>query len=401
MIFDEWRLAHLSARNRIVRSATYEGLGDTLGRPRPELGQIYRRLAENHVGTIITGFAYVSRRGRAMHPAQTSIASEETITTWRDVLAPVRALPIRTVMLLQMAHTGLQTTEAAVGGPPLAPSVFRSPYFRSRAKAMTNDEIHETIADFAVAAERAKYAGFDGVQLHAAHGYLLHQFLSPYVNRRKDGWGTDRFALFAEVVTAIRKRCGASFPIFAKISAPDGMPEGIDVALACQYVQRMERLGLEAVEVSCGTMEHALNIFRGDLPLRLVFRHNPFFRSKPKWVQKWIEVFILPYLRRSLIPFEENYNLAAASTIKAATRIPIIVVGGLRRYSEMETLVENGEADAVSLCRPLIREPDLFTRFYEGRSAASTCNQCNRCAIMCDSNEPLRCYRPNRESHET
>jgi 2,4-dienoyl-CoA reductase-like NADH-dependent reductase (Old Yellow Enzyme family) len=335
-----------------------------------------------------------------MHPAQTSIASDETVSAWRDVLAPVRALPVRTVMLLQMAHAGLQTTELAAGGPPLAPSAFRSSYFRSRAQAMTNEEILETIADFAAAAARAKDAGFDGVQLHAAHGYLLHQFLSPAVNRRTDVWGVDRFSFVEKVVTAIRQRCGMAFPIFAKVSAPDGMNGGVDVALASQYVRRMEGLGLEAVEVSCGTMEHALNIFRGELPVKLVFRHNPFFRSKPTWVQKWIEAFALPFIRRKFIPFEENYNVSAAATIKAITSIPVIVVGGLRRYSEMEALVKSGTVDAVALCRPLIREPDLFTRFLEGRSVASTCNQCNRCAIMCDSTKSLRCYRFERENDE-
>jgi 2,4-dienoyl-CoA reductase-like NADH-dependent reductase (Old Yellow Enzyme family) len=393
MIFDEWQLAHLNARNKVVRSATYEGYGDAHGLPRPELGRLYQTLAENHVGTIITGFAYVNHRGRAMHPAQTSIASDHAVPAWKAVLEPVRALPVRTVMLLQLAHAGLQTIPGAIGAPPLAPSVWRSPYFRARPKAMSNEEIEETICDFAKAAERAKSAGFDGVQLHAAHGYLIHQFLSPFVNRRKDRWGRDRFLFFAEVVKAIRSLCGESYPIFVKLSVPDGHPGGIDVPLACKYAAKMQALGIEAIEVSYGTMDQALNIFRGELPIECVFRVNPFYRSRPRWVLAFVKRFIVPYLRRQLIPFTENYNLSAAAALKAATSLPVVVVGGLRRYTELEAILVSRKADAVALCRPLICEPDLLTRFLEQRSYVSRCNQCNRCAVMCDYTIPLRCYQ--------
>jgi 2,4-dienoyl-CoA reductase-like NADH-dependent reductase (Old Yellow Enzyme family) len=398
VIFDELRLAHLTARNRVVRSATYEGLGDERGMPRPELGLLYRRLAEGQVGTIITGFAYVSPRGRAMHPAQTSIADDAALSAWQYVLEPVRTLPAPTVMLLQIAHAGLQTVASATGAPPLAPSIRRSPYFHARPKAMSDGEIRETIEEFAQAARRAKAAGFDGVQIHAAHGYLVHQFLSPYQNRRRDDWGQDRFAFFSEVVGAIRTSCGSSYPVFVKLSAPDGHPGGIDIPLACQYAARMESLGIEAIEVSCGTMDRAFDIFRGDLPVERVFRYNPFFKERPRWAQALAKRFVVPRLRRQFLPFTENYNLAAASAIKASTAIPVIVVGGLRRLDAMNAILASGKADAVALCRPLICEPDLIARFQNQQASVSRCNQCNSCAIMCDHTTSLRCYQPGRSA---
>jgi 2,4-dienoyl-CoA reductase-like NADH-dependent reductase (Old Yellow Enzyme family) len=398
VIFDELRLAHLTMRNRVVRSATYEGYGDAQGLPRPELGQLYRTLAENQVGTIITGFAYVSDRGRAMHPAQTSIASDLTVSAWRRVLEPVRALPEPTVMLLQIAHAGLQTLVEATGTRPLAPSARRSPYFGVRAKAMSEREIQETIDEFAHAALRGKIAGFDGVQIHAAHGYLVHQFLSPYQNRRRDKWGSDRFAFFAEVVARIRASCGSSYPIFVKLSAPDGQRGGIDIPLACQYAARMESLGIEAVEVSYGTMDRALDIFRGDLPVERVFRYNPFYRTRPRWALSLAKRFVIPRVRRQLLPFSEDYNLPAAAAIKAATTVPVIVVGGLRRLDTMNAILAGGQADAVALCRPLICEPDLITRFRSHQAQASRCSQCNCCAIMCDHTTRLRCYQSKKDA---
>lgn len=398
MLFTELRLAHLTLRNRVVRSATYEGYGGADGLPRPELGRVYEQLAQHHVGTIVTGFAYVSQRGRAMHPAQTSIASDATVPAWRRVLEPVRALSDSTVMLLQIAHAGLQTLERMTGVRPIAPSARRSPYFGERARAMSERDINETIDEFAQAAFRAKTAGFDGIQIHAAHGYLVHQFLSPYLNRRSDRWGTDRLKFFEEVVRAIRARCGSEYPIFVKLSVPDGHRSGIDVSLACHYVSRMAELGIEAVEVSYGTMDSALDIFRGGLPVERAFRYNPFYNNRPRWALALAKRFVIPKVRRQLIPFTENYNLPAATAIKAASRLPVIVVGGLRRLDAMNEILSDGNADAVALCRPLICEPDLIARFRDQRSRASRCSNCNSCAIMCDAATELRCYQPRKEA---
>ena len=129
-------------------------------------------------------------------------------------------------------------------------------------------KIAAVIEEFVAAAKRAQQAGFDGVQLHAAHGYLIHQFLSPHVNTRRDAWGQDRFAFLRNIITGIRSGCGPSYPIFAKISAGDGYLRGVTPALAAQYAGEMEREGVAALEVSFGTMDEALNIFRGAIPNR-------------------------------------------------------------------------------------------------------------------------------------
>jgi 2,4-dienoyl-CoA reductase-like NADH-dependent reductase (Old Yellow Enzyme family) len=400
MLFSTWSLPHLSAKNRLVRSATYEGLGDERGYPRPELGALYRTLAERRIGTLITGFVYVSRRGRAMHPAQSGIDDDDKIPAWARVVAEVRRAEPGALLVMQIAHAGLQTLARVTGLEPWAPSVWHSRYFRGRPLEMTEADVWQTIEEFARGALRAKLAGFDGIQLHAAHGYLIHQFLSPRVNRRRDVWGEDRFRFLAETLAAIRAACGAAFPVFVKLSAPDGIAGGIDLDLAARYAARLAEANIEALEVSTGTMEQPLNIFRGGVPLDLVFEHTPRYNRTPRWFVPLWKRYGYPKLRRQLIAFREHYNLEAARRIRQAATLPLILVGGIRSRAGAEAILAQGDADAVGLCRPLVCEPEFGDRLYSEGSAVSRCKNCNRCAVMCDTTRSLRCYRTSALAEE-
>ena len=393
MLFRPWQLKHVVAPNRLVRSATYEGLADEDGRLREELGDLYATLAANDVGTIVTGFNYISRQGRAMQPRQCGIDSDDKTAAWAKVIAKVRSVSEPTVMLMQIAHTGLQTLPEITGLPALAPSVWRSPYFRTTPVAMTPRDIRNVIGEFGAAAARAKQARFDGVQLHAAHGYLIHQFLSPHINQRRDEWGSDRFAFLREIIAAVKEACGDEFPVFVKLSVPDGHPGGVTVPLAIEYAHGMKHAGIEAVEISTGTMDVAFDIFRGGAPIDVALRHNPLFSRKPAWL-KWLwRRFAFPRMRRTFPPFSEGYNVAAARAVKEAVGIPVIVVGGMRSLDTMEQTLGSCDADAVALCRPLVCEPDLGRKFKLGAATQSACTNCNVCAVMCDSPRSLRCYR--------
>jgi hypothetical protein len=148
-----------------------------------------------------------------------------------------------------------------------------------------------------------------------------------------------------------------------------------------------------AIEVSCGTMDLALNIFRGGLPVERVVEHNPFVAARPALQRALWKRFVLPRLRRRLQPFREAYNRAAAREIRRRTRIPLILVGGVRSRAAMDEILASRDADVLALCRPLIREPDLADRLRAGEARRSTCINCNACAVMCDSTTPLRCYQ--------
>lgn len=392
MLFSPWQIGAVRAPNRLWRAATYEGLADAHGYPTAALAALYARLAAGGAGAIVTGFCYVSRAGRAMQPRQCGIDADEKIDAWRSVVAAVREANRGTLLFMQIAHAGRQTLAPATGGRVLAPTRRVSPYFRSRPTAMDSDQIRAAIGDFVAAARRAQQAGFDGVELHAAHGYLIHQFLSPHVNDRRDGWGQDRLAFLREILNGIRAVCGVDFPILVKLSAGDFHRDGVDAELAADYAARLGDLGIAAIEVSCGTMDLAMNIFRGGLPLQRVFDHNPLFASRPAWQKALWKHVALPRLRRRLEPFAEAYNRDAARVIRRRTPVPLILVGGLRSRSVIDDVLESHDADAVALCRPWIREPDLGTRLRADRRARSTCVNCNLCAVMCDSTQPLCCY---------
>jgi 2,4-dienoyl-CoA reductase-like NADH-dependent reductase (Old Yellow Enzyme family) len=294
---------------------------------------------------------------------------------------------------MQIAHAGRQTLESVTGSRVLAPSAKRSPYFRSRPVPMTGEKIGAVIEEFVAAAARARRAGFDGVQLHAAHGYLIHQFLSPSLNDRLDNWGRDRFAFLRETVAGIKSRCGDRFPVYVKLSGADDHRNGMTPALAASYAKQLEPLGVEAVEISYGTMDHALNIFRGGVPISRVLEHNPLFCHRPAWLKALWKRFAFPLVKRRFIPFAENYNAAACREVRRQTSLPLILVGGIRSLDAAEALLQTGEADAVAMCRPFVCEPDLATRFRLGRATRSRCSNCNACAVMCDSAASLQCYR--------
>jgi len=193
ILFEPLKLKNIVLPNRFIRSATYEGLGDTNGYPNEKLGKIYAELASNNVGAIVTGFCYISKNGRAMHPAQCGIDSDDKIEHWQKVVNQAKLANSETKLFMQIAHTGRQTLKKVTDKKVVGVSTKKCSYFKQKVHVLSDSEITEIISDFSDAALRAKKVGFNGVQVHAAHGYLIHQFLSPYTNTRKDKWSDNLY----------------------------------------------------------------------------------------------------------------------------------------------------------------------------------------------------------------
>lgn len=396
LLFTPLELRNVPIRNRILRSATYEGMGDPNGFPRVELANMYQNLARGGVGAIITGFVYISQAGRAMQPGQCGIDADEKMEAWKNIVQRVKKDVPDVRLFMQLAHTGRQTRCEITGLPVSGVSARKCSYFRQNVKVLTEDEIKSLISEFGKAAYRAKQAGFDGVQIHAAHGYLIHQFLSPWTNTRTDRWA-DRPLFLEKTIREVKRVCGEAYPVLVKLSAADDNSPGIRVENTINTVKRMEPLAIDAVEVSYGTMEYALNIIRGQCPVDLVLKINPLFNRIPTVIRGIWKFFRAKAYMARFIPFQENYNVESAATIKAATSLPIIAVGGIRtRKSMIDCLAKHG-LDGVSVCRPLICESDWPAKLCDGRSEQSECTNCNFCTIYCDSLQSLRCYRRRKE----
>jgi 2,4-dienoyl-CoA reductase-like NADH-dependent reductase (Old Yellow Enzyme family) len=390
-LFEPLALRNALLPNRFVRSATYEGLGAPDGHPLPALGELYAGLVSGGVGTVISGFAFVSQSGRAMQPGQCGIHVDNMVDPWSTVVARVRSVSPDARLFLQLAHAGRQTRQEATGLPVVGVSRRACRYFRSHPHVLADADIEGIVDDFAQAARRARAAGFDGVQVHAAHGYLVHQFLSPWTNLRRDRWA-DRPLFLEEVIRRIRGVCGDGFAVLVKLSWSEDRHPGITLDDTRRTLARLERLDVDAVEVSVGTMEEPLNIIRGACPVAAILDVNPLFARIPRPLRALWTRFCLPAHLRRQIPFSEGYNLEAAVTLARATRVPIFAVGGLRSVATMREALARGVA-AVSLCRPLIRTPDLPRRVREGLATHSTCSNCNLCTVHCDGPHPLRCRR--------
>jgi 2,4-dienoyl-CoA reductase-like NADH-dependent reductase (Old Yellow Enzyme family) len=231
----------------------------------------------------------------------------------------------------------------------LAPSPVEYKKHETIPKEMDEQDIKEVIQAFGKGAERAKKAGFDGVQLHGAHGYLLCQFLSPYLNQREDRWGgstENRCRIIKEIIQVIRSSLGDDFPIIIKINGDDCYPGGIDLNESINIAKTLESYGIDGLEVSGGI---------GDTEENMTIR-----------------------LGINSIK-DEGYYKDYAAAIKKEVNIPVLLVGGLRSETLMEDIISKNEADFISLSRPFVREPDLVKSFRLGKKYKSDCISCNGC----------------------
>ena len=372
----------MNITDKIIRSATIENFADENGVIDFEkLGDLYNNISAK---TIITGFNYVSENGRAMQKFQAGLINDQQENAWKELIKRVKSLNPDKRLIIQLAHTGRQTTRKnAVGA-----SNKKCTYFRNSVHKLTEQEILSIVQDFANSAYRAKRIGFDAVQIHSAHGYLIHQFLSSHTNNRKDKYG-DGYLFLIEILEEVRKKCGDDFPIWIKISWGDDT--GLTLDNTIEILKRIDYL-VDNIEVSYGTMEYALNIIRGAFPINLVFDVNPLFNKYPKFMRNFLKnIFMKKYLK-IFKPFTENYNLESALEIKKHIKTPITLVGGIRTLKDIEQILSSN-IDFVSMSRPFICEPDLVKKIEQNSWIKSNCTNCNFCTIYCDSENTLRCYK--------
>ena len=357
ILFQPISIGSMVVKNRFVRSATQDWLGNPDGSISEMELELYRALAENHVGLIMTAHSFVQYPLGQASIRQNAIYDDRFIAGYRKLANTVHSYGAK--LVLQISHAGRQTTSDLTGGvTPMAPSPVVDESTGITPRPMTEDDIWQLIDAFVAAMVRAKAAGCDGVQLHIAHGYCLSQFISPYGNRRTDSWGgslENRTRILREIILRAKNKLGASYPILVKLNSTDGFDTSSYLSLSdvIHIAKILADLGVAAIEVSGG------------------MRETKGVMSRPG----------------ILTPDQEAYFAPAAKAIKSAVDIPVILVGGLRSRKVMESLVAGGIADMVALSRPFIKEPDLVMRLHTGQEKSS-CISCNACFKP----QGLQCY---------
>lgn len=362
-LFESTEINAMKLANRFVRSATWEGMATEDGAATPDLIQLMAELAKGGVGLIISSHTYVVKQGQA-GPWQLGVYADDLLPGLRKMTAAVHTQGGKIVM--QLAHAGYHANGKVSGMMPVAPSAVES-LAKAPRKALTEEDIQDIAQAFASAAIRAKKADFDGVQIHAAHGYLLSQFLSPIYNHRTDAYGggiQNRSKPLMAVLKAIREAVGNDYPVLIKMNCGDFIENGLVLEDAIQVGKNLAKGGIDAIELSGGLLTG------GKMSPSRMGIHS---QEKEAYFQKEARAF------------------------KTEVQVPLILVGGNRSYETAQQLVDNGIADYISLCRPFIREPGLINRWRSGDLTKSACLSDNKCFGPIREGKGLFCVMDHKE----
>lgn len=370
-VFDSTTLGPLRLRNRFVKAATFEGMSPG-GIPSPRLAEFHGAFAAGGVALSTVAYCAVDPGGR----------------TYADQiwLRPAVRKPLQKVTdaihrggayaAAQLGHSGYFANPRESGERGIAPSRVFSPYGLSFPRAFRTEDFERVAGLYAEAARIAVDSGFDALELHLGHGYLLSQFLSPHTNRRRDGWGgsiENRARFPRQVAQAVRDAVGPSIALWGKLNMTDGFRGGLTEDDALRAAQMLERDGcLDALQLTSGfTSRTPMLLLRGEVPLRDLIQYEP-----DRLRRVGMRLMAGRFLRR--YPFEEWFHRAPALRFRHKLTMPLMALGGLTRLDTMNQAVHAG-FQFIALARALLREPALVERFRRGELDASPCTPCNRC----------------------
>ncbi len=366
-LFEKTSINTLELKNRIIRSATWEGMCEKDGSPTEKLIRCYQDLIKGGIGLIISGYTYIRPEGK-QHPGKMGMYNDKFADDFKKLTRAVHQIDGK--VAIQLVHAGGQTNNKTAGRQPVAPSGIKVGSFPETPLELSVLEIEAITDAFAQAARRAKEWGFDGVQIHGAHGYLISQFLSPFSNQRNDQYGgnlENRSRFLFDVYHKIRAQVGKDYPVFIKLNGDDHIENGMTNAEAIKISKRLSQVGIDAIEVSSGSGASGK---------------------------------LAPARTKIDAPKKEAYNLDLAISIKKEVSCPVISVGGIRSRSIAEEVINKYQIDYVALSRPLIREPNLPDKWKNRTSDLSTCISCNKCFMPGLTKGGIYCVPLKKESNK-
>ena len=385
-VFTPAAIGGLRLRNRFIRSAAFEGMCPG-GEPSATLVDYHRELAAGGVAMTTVAYAAIAESGRS-YSHQLCLWKTGTIPWLRRLTDAVHSEGA--AASIQLAHGGYAASSAVADGRVIGPSAVFNRYTFSFPRPMTEGDIETVTERFGLAARAAVESGFDAVEIHAAHGYLLSQFLSPHTNRRNDRWGgslENRLRFPVDVIRRVRQAVGAEFPVLVKVNLRDGFRTGLDLDEAIEIAKRYEAEGVDALVLSGGFMTRTpIYVMRGDVP------HKELRRGLPGFGHKLAALLFGRFLVRK-VPFTEAYFLEDAVQVRNVTRLPLVLVGGLRRLEQMEDTVGQG-FEFLAMARPFILEPDLVRKLETGAAVEARCVPCNKC-LASVARGSIRCVLSN------
>ncbi|MFC1978720.1 NADH:flavin oxidoreductase [Chloroflexota bacterium] len=361
-LFKPYRIGSLEVKNRFVRSATWDASADETGAVTDASIDIYNRLGQGGVGLIVTGFAFVTPLGQAM-PGQYGAHSDDMIPGLSKLVQAAQRGGAK--IALQIVHAGIASSYLQHNKIPCQ-AVSPVPELKRPHRDMSDNEIEEITSAFATAALRAKNAGFDAVQLHGAHGYLMTQFLSPLRNHRSDRWGgnaDNRRRFHIEVIHKVRQALGPKFPLLIKFGVMDDAQDGVSLNEGLETARHMVVEGIDAMEIS-GSVGSPAVVANESVP-------------------------------------EHPYHRERASAVKKAVGVPVMVVAGIRSMKLALNIVDGGDADMISMCRPFIREPGLINRWQSGDREPAKCISCSKCFASTLKSKQIECAQEHRLRNKT
>ena len=360
-------LGPVTLRNRVVKAATFEGMSPR-GLVTDELVAFHRRVAAGGVGMTTVAYLAVSREGRSA-PGEIVLRPEaaEGLRRLTEAVHEEGA-----AAAAQIGHAG---PVAGAGQKGLAPSRVFSPVAFRFMREATPEDLARVTRDFADGARLAAAAGFDAIEVHLGHGYLLSAFLSPRLNRRRDRYGGDvesRSRFPREVVRAVRDAAGDAVAVTAKLNLDDGVRGGLRSDEAVEMAKLLEADGaIDALELTAGSsFQNPMYLFRGDAPVKELAA------AMPTLIGIGTRIAGRRFLKT--YPFEEAFLLPLAKRVREAVTMPLILLGGINRVDTIHRAMREG-FEFVAMARALLMEPDLVERMRSGQATEGTCIHCNRC----------------------
>lgn len=369
-VFAPATLGPVQLRNRTVKAATFEGRTPA-GQVTDELIDYHLAVANGGVGLTTVAYLAVAPEGRT---------HQEVIVVGEDTLAGLSRLTdaihaTGAAIAGQVGHAGPVANGRSNGVKAIAASRMPSPLSMQMIKSATDADLTRVTKAYVAGSRLLVRAGFDVLELHMAHSYLISSFLAPGLNRRKDAWGgslENRARLARQVASAVREEVGSEVAITAKLSLSDGFRGGVTTGEGLEFAQLLESDGtVDAFQMSGGSsLMNPMYLFRGGVPLK------EFAAAMPVPVRWGLRVGGKGFLKS--YPFEEAYFLEKALTFRAGLSTPLMLLGGINRRDTMEQAMAQG-FDFVAMGRALLREPDLVNKLQANSQAEGVCIHCNRC----------------------